>query len=141
MVAVCNSIGGTVRETEEALAGIAVSVVASVELEIRHNLYRLLGVSDGRIRWVASHEQALRQTRRTRARCWPGLAEVEVADTAIATRWLAEGRLPADVAVICGEGAGRLFGLVAMAEDIQDGDSLTEFHMVALAPGISGTEA
>lgn len=136
VLAVRNSIGGVVRETEEALAAIqarTVITMSTVVLDIRHNLYKLPGIPDGRLRRVASHEQALRQTRRTRTERWPDLAETPVADTAIAARWLTEGRLPSDVAVICGEEAGTACGLELMAADIQDGESRTEFHLIGLA--------
>lgn len=144
VLAVRNSIGGAVRETAEILATVgsgAAITMSTVVLDIRHNLYKLPGVPDGRLRRVASHEQALRQTRRTRTERWPDLTETPVADTAIAARWLADSRLPSDVAVICGEDAGTAHGLELMAADIQDGKSQTEFHMVAIASDILDTEA
>lgn len=133
VVAVRNSIGGAVCETDEALYRIDAEVLATTEIAIRHNLYKLPDIPVEWLRTVASHEQALAQTRQTRARRWVRLAESETPDAAIAAKWLAEGRFLPDVAVICGETAGEAYGLELVDADIQDVDSRTEFQLIRLA--------
>ena len=52
-------------------------------------------------------------------------------DTAIAARYLADGRLPEDTAVLCRKNAGEAFGLHLVAENLEDDPrNMTEFILI-----------
>lgn len=133
VVAVVNSLGGVVSETQHMLdhAGIGDWRVASIDehvLPIHHCLFTEKEGVD--IRFVASHEQALKQTRAWRAEHLPEAKEVETIDTAYAARMLEEGAFAHDVAVICRKDVGMSYGLNLVEENIEDGVSYTTFHLL-----------
>ena len=133
VVAVRNSFAGTVSETAAALEGAPAHVLAELSLPVEHCLFRLPGVADDELTSVASHPQALAQTRQHRAKIAPQLVENPTPDTAISARWLAQGTLPPSTAVICSRQAGELYGLHLMAAGIQDDpDNHTDFVLLEL---------
>ena len=71
------------------------------------------------------------QTAGNLERLYPGTDRIEIEDTAIAARYLAEGRLSDDTAVVCRRNAGEMFGLRMVHENIEDrSDNMTEFHLL-----------
>lgn len=120
VLAVKNSITGTVVETAEALIGHNLTILDSLELPIHHCLFIKQGVSFDKINTVASHIQALKQTREHRLAMFPNLVELEVEDTAVAAIKLANDTYPDNYAVICRKNAGLDNGLVLLAENIED---------------------
>lgn len=135
VVALKNSIGGTVVETFDAIKNEYLELVATELLPIHHCLFKLnCTIPDASLQEVASHAQALSQTKETRKQSYPELIDLEIEDTAIGARWLSEGRLPETTAVICRRNAGERYGLCLIAENIEDDSSnLTEFRMFKLA--------
>jgi prephenate dehydratase len=132
--AIHNDIGSDVRETCDALdkhADASIRPIMMTTLVIHHCLYRLLDVSDDDISVIASHEQALRQTRRIRHTLYQQCMELETPDTALAAAWLADGRLGRDVAVLCPRRAGERYGLQLMRANMKDKPSHTTFCMYA----------
>lgn len=133
VVAVWNSIGGIVWETEKAIRDVSLEVACETTLDIHHCLYKRKDVPLSKIRYVASHIQALKQTERSRSERYPQLEPMEIEDTAIGAEWLANGRLDKDVAIICRDAAGKRNGLVLVEANIEDApDNRTEFMMVRL---------
>ena len=84
------------------------------------NLLVKKGTSRGMIKKIASHDQALKQCRFYLKRLWPKAKIEEYPDTAKAAQDLAEGRLPASVAVIASLAAAKRYKLDVLEESIQD---------------------
>ncbi len=130
VVAVANINAGPVEETREALNGRDdIEFVLSDWVPIHHCVF--VKDRDAEIRHIASHIQALLQTKNNLESLFPGTDRMEVEDTAIAARYLAEGKLGDDTAVVCRRNAGEMFGLVMIHENIEDReDNMTEFHLL-----------
>lgn len=120
VVAVRNSIAGEVTETLEAIEGHKHEVLCEHSIYIHHCLFRLHDVPVKKLRKVASHPQALAQTRKTRSKYKDQLEEVPAPDTAITAAWLSSGVLSPDTAVICRMNAGKMWGLELVAKNIED---------------------
>lgn len=130
VVAVANINAGPVIETQEALSGRDdIETVDSIWVPIHHCVFVLPGTDS--IGHVASHIQALLQTSENLTRLFPDADRIEVEDTAVAARYLSEGKLPKDTAVVCRANAGRMFGLEMIHENIENRtDNMTEFHLL-----------
>ncbi|MBQ8179151.1 MAG: chorismate mutase [Candidatus Methanomethylophilaceae archaeon] len=130
VVATANINAGPVGETAEALEGRDdIETVDELWLPIHHCVFTVPGCTG--IRTVASHVQALLQTKGNLASLFPDAERLEVEDTAIAARYLSEGRLSPDTAVICRRNAGEMFGLELLHENIEDrSDNMTQFHLL-----------
>ena len=72
------------------------------------------------IQYVASHIQALQQTKGTRKKILKNIPEIECLDTALAAKKLSKGEYPENYAVICRENAGLFFNLTLVAKNIED---------------------
>ena len=129
--ALSNTLGGTVAETNEALAGLKYVSVCEDKQHIHHCLFKLPDASTRSIASVASHVQALAQCRRSLKHLLPEARLIETEDTAIAARNLREGRLDANTAVICLKAAGEAYGLELVAENIEDSEqNITIFSLI-----------
>ena len=113
-----NSSRGTVKQVYELLCGNGFKIVRSARLQIRHALLAKPGVPLEAIREVISHEQALGQ-------CANWLREHHLTrltkcdNTAFAAREVAGSDDPG-VAAIASAECAPLYGLKALAENIQD---------------------
>lgn len=143
VMATRNLIAGSVGETEDALSAISYRVVDAQWLPVHHFLFTKNENCD--IKCIASHIQAFGQCRDTLRKRYPGVKLLEVEDTAIAARYLAEGQLGDDTAVLCRRNAGEMFGLHLAAENLEDDSrNMTEFvlikamHMVSKTVVIAG---
>ncbi len=134
VVAIENSIGGIVVETKLALAGIDVEIVEKELLPIHHCLFKMTDeILNEEIQEIASHPQALLQTKEYRAHNFPNAKAKEIEDTAIGAMYLAKGELSPNVAVICSKSAGHMHNLSLIAENIEDrSDNKTMFHMLKM---------
>ena len=103
-------------------------------LPIHHCLFKKSAdISMEHLTEVASHPQALSQTKNTRAADYPSLKEREIEDTAIGAEWLAKGELPDTTAVICSKNAGTSWNLDLIAENIEDSSTnRTTFWLLKL---------
>ena len=138
VMATRNLIAGTVAETARALDGFSHRVLDAQWLPIHHCLFvKNEGV---RIDCIASHIQALGQCRGNLQKRYPGIPLKEVEDTAIAARYLADGRLPETTAVLCRKNAGEMFGLHMAAENLEDDPrNMTEFFLIQPVHKLSKT--
>jgi prephenate dehydratase len=124
-----SSLAGAVAETHDLLYERPVSIVGETVLPIRHCLAAPGPVSLDEIRLVRSHPTALEQCRTLLARLTHA-AVVPVATTAEAARLVREEG-DATHAAIAGPEAVRLYGLVALADDVGDHTAFTRFVSIA----------
>ncbi len=120
VMAIRNSIAGVVVETQKALND-DIELLEQIQIPICHCLF--VKSADKQIRAVASHIQALKQTKNTRNKILKETDEIECADTAIAAKMLHDGEFSDDVAVICSKKAGEFYGLKLYAQNIADDPS------------------
>jgi len=133
-----NTTEGVVTQTLDALAEYDVTICAEVVLRISETLLSRSGKLEDVLR-VASHPQPLAQCRQWLDRNLPGIPRIETASTAAAARLAAED---GSVAAIGSAAAESVYGLVAIAESIEDRrDNSTRFVVIGRdAPPRSGAD-
>lgn len=129
VVAIENSLAGTIRETYDLLAEFNLQIVGAVSVPIRLSLLALPGQELEDIERVYSHAQALAQADEfLRTRPWQVLTTY---NTAGAARMISEQGERGAGAVASARVAG-LYGLEVIAPDIQTGaDNRTRFVVLA----------
>ncbi len=128
-----NSLAGSVVGSYDVLARGGLAIVGEVIRPIRHCLLGVPGADPGGIRRIISHPVALAQC--TRFLAGHPAEAVAVYDTAGAAREVAE-RGDATVAAVAARVAAERYGLVVLAEDIQDRmDNQTRFFVVTREDG------
>ncbi|MBR6208089.1 MAG: prephenate dehydrogenase/arogenate dehydrogenase family protein [Oscillospiraceae bacterium] len=138
VMATQNLVAGPVGETKAALDSLSYRTVDAQWLPVHHCLFTKN--PDGSFDTIASHIQALSQCRGNLSKRFPGVTLREVEDTAIAARYLADGRLPENTAVLCRKNAGETFGLHLVAENLEDDPrNMTEFILIKPIQRISKT--
>jgi prephenate dehydratase len=125
-----SSLAGAVPETHDLLNECPLSIVAEAVLPITHALVALRHVPLAEIRLVRSHPSALDQCREF-LHTLPHARLVSTATTANAARETAEGCDPHTAAIASAEAAAR-YGLVSLADNVNDAPAFTRF--VAYAP-------
>lgn len=135
VVAMKNSISGTVEETLDAIKNECLEAVATETLPIHHCLFKKnKDIKDNEIRLIVSHIQALKQTEISEKRLYPNIRTQAIEDTAIGAKKLAENIYDDATAVLCRKNAGELFGLTLVRENLEDReDNETEFKMFKLS--------
>src|SRR5207247_5469304 len=113
-----NSIGGSIHRNYDLLLEHQLPIVGEVELPVVHQLLAMPGATMGGLRRIYSHPQALAQCERF-LRTLTGVEIVATSDTAGRAQLVAADRLT-DAAAIASARAGEVFGLVALADGIQD---------------------
>ena len=133
VVAVKNSYAGDVTETKKALEGATkkIKYIDELQLEIHHSIFKKDKIiRNEELKIIMSHPQAIAQTKEFRKENLPKLKEQEIEDTALAAKYLAEGKLDKTVAIICRKNAGLMYGLELMYENIEDAkDNKTQFRI------------
>jgi len=128
-----NSIGGSIHRNYDLLVEHQLPIVSEVELPVVHQLLALPGTALSSLRRIYSHPQALAQCERFLRRL-TGIEIVATYDTAGSAKLVATDRLT-DAAAIASARAGEVFGLVALADGIQDfDDNITRFIVVGRRP-------
>lgn len=133
VIATKNSIGGEVVESMNALRNRHLELVATYILPIHHALFKKSAdISNDSLKAVASHIQALKQTRQYIEDNFPQINQnIEIEDTALSAVKLANGELSDTTAVICSRLAGEKAGLTLIASNIEDRkDNRTEFRLL-----------
>ena len=139
LMAIENSLVGSIAPNFTLLEGAALRIVGEVYLPIRHQLLARPGTQLTDVRAVHSHPMALRQCAGFLGR-YPRWQLIETADTGRSAQELAQApelsQTPAPhVAVVAGAQAARLFGLVVLAPDIHDQDpNYTRFLVLERGP-------
>ena len=130
VMAIENNIGGLVEETQKALAEYGVELVKKIEVDIHHCVFVKNSQIDKRdIEFVASHEQALFQTQANLSKIFKNAKLTKIADTALGARYLSDGKLSTNYAIVCSKQAGMINDLHLLCENIEDGTSITTFGM------------
>ena len=125
-----NSSNGSVRATFDLLRTKNVKIVRSERLCIRHELLAKPGTKLSDIREIHSHEQALGQCSRFIKSLGTGVKAVPCLNTAMAAELVAKS--DGNIACIASHSAGKLNGLVPIADSIQDSDNnYTRFICIA----------
>jgi prephenate dehydratase len=129
MLPIENSVAGRVADIHHLMPDSGLFIIAEHFERVSHHLLALPGASLDRIRTVRSHVHALSQCRnfiRTR-----GLQPVVRADTAGSAAEIKELGDPT-IAAIASELAGEIYGLVSLAENIEDaGHNTTRFLVMS----------
>jgi prephenate dehydratase len=115
-----NSNGGLVLETVYAAADYTYHIERIFEIDVQQNLIVRPGITRDQITKIVSHHQALAQCKFYLRRHWPEAEHVEYADTALAAKDLAEGRLDPLAAIIASRAAAELYHLHVLEPSIQD---------------------
>lgn len=115
-----NSISGMISETLKAVPSKDLHRVTFQVVPINHCLFKLPDVPMNTLTTIASHEEALCQTKNIRARMFPQLNELQTEDTALSAKQLAEHILPETTAVLCSKQAGLQHNLDLVCEHVAD---------------------
>jgi prephenate dehydratase len=127
-----NTLAGGVVAAYDALAAGQVTVIEEIVTPIRHCVMGLEGASLQALREIRSHPVALAQCANLFAQR-PTVSPVSVHDTAGAAMAVVELGDPT-VAAIAPRGAAGRYGLILLAEDVQDrDDNQTRFLLIERA--------
>ena len=133
VVAVENSLYGSLHETYDQLLRSRFTIIGEVALQIQQCLIARPGATLSCITTVMSHPAALDQCREFLARELPHAQLIEHADTAGAVAELTD--LPATTAAIASRHAAQLHQMAVLAEDIADEpDNVTRFIVLSPRP-------
>ena len=138
VMATRNLMAGSVGESDDALSALTHRVIDAQWLSVHHCLFvKHKGQS---FDTIASHIQAFGQCRNNLHNRYGDKKLLEVEDTALAARMLADGSLPETTAVICRKNAGEMFGLYLVEENLEDDSrNMTEFVLIKAMHLISKT--
>lgn len=132
MIPIDNSIAGRVADIHHFLPHSGLHIVAEHFLRIRYHLMGVPGARLEDVQTVHSHVHALGQCRKVIRR--HGLTPVISGDTAGAAREVAEAADPTRAA-ISPPLAAEIYGLVILAEDVEDEDhNTTRFVVLSREP-------
>jgi prephenate dehydratase len=134
LIPVENSIAGRVADIHHLMPASKLMIVGEYFHRVRHHLLGLKGTGIGDIRTVRSHVHALGQCRKFLRD--HGLTPVVTADTAGAAAEVANAG-DRSVAAIASELAGKIYGLVSLAADIEDADHNTTRFLVMARDGVT----
>lgn len=131
VVAIKNSIGGTVEETAEAIINKKIEQIIELKIPIHHCLFKKNDNIDNKeISLIISHIQALKQTSNNIEQLYPDINKEAIEDTAIGAKRLYEDIYNNNTAIICRKNAGEKYGLSLIKENIEDrDDNATTFKM------------
>ncbi len=132
MVPIENSVEGGVSATLDTLAaGEPLMITQEVLLPVQFNLYSRAGIELSSVRRVLTHPHSAAQTRHWMIDNLPQATVVEGGSNAAAAQEVSDPDSKFDAA-ICGEIAGRLYGLTQIATEIADNSSaVTRFVLVS----------
>ena len=125
-----NSTAGSVKKVYDLMIKHNFSIVRTFRLKIDHNLLANPGADISSITEVYSHEQAISQCS-DYLKNLPNIRVIPVENTAVAAELVAKsGRT--DVAAISSHACEELYGLISLADSIQDkGNNRTRFICIS----------
>ncbi|HMQ96786.1 MAG TPA: prephenate dehydratase domain-containing protein [Candidatus Nanoperiomorbaceae bacterium] len=134
LVAIENSLYGSINEVYDLLEKSDAKIIAETELSIHQNLITLPGAALADIREVYSHPVALAQCENYLANNLPHAEKVEFEDTAAAVRHITERNDPS-LAAIASRAAAELYNTQILAPQIEDNPvNFTRFVALSKAP-------
>jgi prephenate dehydratase len=127
MMPIENSVAGRVADIHHLMPHSGLYIIGEHFERVEHHLLAIPGTSLDTVRVVRSHVHALGQCRNfIRER---GLTPVVAADTAGSAAEVAERR-DRTIAAIASELAGQIYGLVSLAQNIEDAEHNTTRFMI-----------
>jgi prephenate dehydratase len=127
MIPIENSVAGRVADIHHLMPDSGLFIIGEHFERVNHHLLAPAGASLETIRAVRSHVQALSQCRNFLRQ--HGYNPVVAADTAGSAAEVAE-RGDTTIAAIASELAGQIYGLVSLAENIEDAEHNTTRFMI-----------
>lgn len=127
IVPVENSTEGMVNHTLDNFMQSGLKICGEVELPINLHLLANTKTTPVDIKKICAHQQALAQSRTWLDNHWPNIEREAVSSNAQAAKMAAED---ASIAAVAGEMAMDLYGLVRLAENIQDISSNTTRFLI-----------
>ncbi len=125
-----NSTAGSVTQVFDLMMKHKFHIVRTCRLKIDHNLLAKPGSGLESIRHIYSHEQAINQCGNFLGSL-KGVAVHSCENTAVAAQMVAESD-GADVAAIASRSSAEIYGLDALAKNVQDqGNNYTRFAVIA----------
>jgi chorismate mutase/prephenate dehydratase len=136
LFASCNSLGGLVAESIQAMDQFKFKIEAQIDLKIRHYLMKRKQDDLDQIQWVMSHPQVLKQCQQTLEQSYPSLkpttSQGDAIDTAYAAELLATSKLKQPTAVLGPKSLAQIYNLEIIDQDLQDRtDNYTTFLLVS----------
>lgn len=127
VVAVENTIYGTINETYRHIESCSAPIVGEVTLTIQQTLITSPGTKLEDITFVYSHPVALSQCHQFLQEHLPQAAQIEYFDTAGAVEFIKQ-QGSSRLAAIAGETAAQLYNMLILKRHIHDGqDNITRF--------------
>ena len=125
-----NSTAGSVKKVYDLMIHHNFSIVRTFRMKVDHNLIANPGAKLSDIKVIYSHEQAINQCSEY-LKTLPGTQIIPVENTAVAASMVAKsGNL--DVAAISSHACEDLYGLISLADSIQDkGNNRTRFICIS----------
>jgi prephenate dehydratase len=131
IVPIENSLAGSIHRNYDLLMRHDLRIVGETVVRVSHQLLALPGVKLEDIERIYSHWQPLGQCERSLASLLPNAERIEVYDTAGSAKMVKEENRR-DTAAIASQRAGKLYGLAALREAIED-DPTNYTRFVVLA--------
>ena len=133
MIPIENSVAGRVADIHHLMPDSGLYIIGEHFERVKHHLLGLPGATLDGIRTVRSHVHALSQCRKLHSRAW--------ADPGRRRRYGRQrrrdqgARRPQSIAAIASELAGQIYGLVSLAENIEDAEhNTTRFLIMSREP-------
>lgn len=117
VMAIENSIAGSIIPNYTLLLESDLHVVGEIYLRIHHHLMAAPGVKLEDLREIHSHHMAIHQCRKFLNQ-FPHIHAVETADTALSAQEVAEKKYP-NIAAIASQRAAEMYGLTVLAPSIE----------------------
>ncbi len=128
VVPVENSTEGMVNHTLDSFMDSPLKISGEVEMRISHHLLVRPGTTEGDVKKIIAHQQALAQCRNWLDRHWPHVERVAVSSNGEAARLVTD---QPGVAAIAGEMAADFYSLDKLATHIEDyADNTTRFIII-----------
>lgn len=135
VVAIENSLEGSVGKTMESLMKYDVKITGEMALDISLSLLAAPGLRPQDVRVVMSHPHALAQCKDWLQKHYPKARRLPTAST---TEAMLQAKNTAGAAAVGSKAAGLMYGLTHLADDIQDQDSQTRFISISLEASDGG---
>ena len=134
--AIHNSVGGIVDESVHAMTRYKFKILKEFAIKISHALMMRSDANLAQIREIMTHPQVIAQCKKTLAKKYPSLkhtaGENEMIDPAMVAKYLAEKKLPKNVATIGSKIIADIYGLRVVEDNLQDAkENYTSFLHVA----------
>ncbi len=129
IMAIENSIAGSLLQNYRILREREFKVVGEVYLRIKHNLMAIAGQTIADIREVSSHPMAINQCLEYFAQ-YPNIKLIKSEDTALAARQVAEKATPG-IGAIASKSAAEIYGLDIIGKGIETSkENYTRFFII-----------